>query len=220
MSDVPALSVALAALLGIAAALLARLLLAYVARRDPSEALAFLPPRGAALLWAAVLVAVLALLWGRPLTPASGVWAAWAAALAVIFTVDLRVRYILDVFTAPLAALAVLAAIFVGRPPLLLALIGAGVGLAIFALFFGVGLLVFGRPAIGFGDVKLAALLGLMVGGERILTAVFIGALLGGVISLALVATGRAKLGDAPAYGTYLALGGYAALLQLAGAWR
>lgn len=216
----PLLSTLVSLALGLAALVAARLLLAYVARRTPEEPGTSLPAPGAALLVAAVTAAVVVLLWSGSLTPLSVVRGCWTAALAVIFAVDLRVRYILDIFTAPLALLAVFASIALSQPKLADAVGGAAIGLALFALFYALGVLVFRQPALGLGDVKLAGLLGLMVGATHILTAVFIGVFLGGLISLALITLKRAKMGDAPAYGTYLALGGYAALLQTAGVWR
>jgi leader peptidase (prepilin peptidase) / N-methyltransferase len=223
VSTAPLVGILLGLGLAAGALVVTQLLLAFVGRREPAEAGAPLPLRGAAALVVAVVAAVLLLLWNRPLTAVAAAQAGWTAALAVIFAVDLRVRYILDVWTAPLALLALLAAALLPHPAypsLLTALGGGAIGFVLFAAFYGLGLLLFRQPALGLGDVKLAALLGLIVGTGNVLTAIFIGAFLGGLASLTLVALRRAKLGDAPAYGTYLALGGYAALLEAAGLWH
>jgi leader peptidase (prepilin peptidase)/N-methyltransferase len=207
------LVVPLTLVLATAAVVFSQALLAYVARRDPSEHAAYLPPVGAVLLGLATGAAVLALLLGRPMSLLTIAPAVWTAGLAVIFAVDLRVRYILDIFTAPLALLALAAAATLKHPALLSALGGALIGLVIFGAFYVLGWLLFRRAAIGLGDVKLAVLLGLMLGWEHVLTAVYVGAVAGGLASVLLVALRRVKLGDAPAYGTYMALGGYVALL-------
>ena len=223
MTTAPLLAIFAALALGLAALAAARLLLASVARRQPEERDATLPLPGGLMLVVIVTAATLLLLWNRPLDAVAAVQACWAAALAVIFAVDLRVRYILDLWTAPLGLLAVLAALWLPHPayPTLPSVLGGGViGLVLFAAFYGLGLLLFHQPALGLGDVKLAVLLGLMVGAERVLTAIFIGAMLGGLASLALVVLRRATLRDSPAYGTYLTLGGYAALLEAAGFWH
>ena len=214
-----ALHLALAVVLAAGAVFAARQLLAYVARRDTEEKGAFLPARGALLLVGVTFVAVIVVAWGQPLAPPALARAVWTAALAVIFVVDLRVRYILDVFTGPLAVLALVAAALWPHPTLGEAVGGGLIGLAVFSLFYGLGLLLFRRPAIGLGDVKLAALLGLMVGAPSIVNAIFIGAVVGGVASVLLILYQRIKLGDMPAYGTYMVLGGYAALLHAAGWW-
>lgn len=222
MSTAPLPGILVALAFALASLLSVRLLLGYVARREPDERTA-LPAVGAAVLFGAVLAATLVLLWHRPLTAVAVTQAGWAAAFAVTFMVDLRVRYILDIWTAPLALLAIVAAILLPHPayPALRDAVGGGlIGLAVFAAFYGLGLLLFRQPALGLGDVKLAVLLGLVVGAANILTAILIGAFLGGIVSVVLVALRRAKLGDAPAYGTYLALGGYAALLEAAGLWH
>ena len=83
------------------------------------------------MLVAAVAAAALLLFWNRPLTAVTAVQAIWAAALAVTFAVDLRVRYILDIWTAPLALLAMLAAIALPHPAYLSlrsALTGGAIG--------------------------------------------------------------------------------------------
>lgn len=223
MSTAPVIAACYALALGIAALLATRLLLAYVAHRDPEEPGASLPLAGNFALAAIVTAAALLLIWNRPFQIIPAVQAAWAAALAVIFTVDLRVRYILDLWTAPMALLAILAAITLPHPAYLslIAVLGGGaIGLVLFAAFYGLGLLLFRQPALGLGDVKLAVLLGLIVGADKVLTAIFIGALLGGIVSLILVVLRRANMRDAPAYGTYLTLGGYVALLEIAGLWH
>jgi leader peptidase (prepilin peptidase)/N-methyltransferase len=223
MSTAPVLAACYALALGLAALLATRLLLAYVAHREPEEPGASLSTAASLALAAVVTAAALLLLWNRPFDAIPAVQAAWAAALAVIFTVDLRVRYILDLWTAPLALLAIVAALTLPHPayPALIAVLGGGaIGLVLFAAFYGLGLLLFRQPALGLGDVKLAVLLGLVVGADKVLTAIFVGALLGGVVSLVLVVLRRANLRDAPAYGTYLTLGGYIVLLEIAGVWR
>jgi leader peptidase (prepilin peptidase)/N-methyltransferase len=223
MNTAPVLAACFALALGLAALLATRLLLAYVAHREPEEPGASLSPAASVALAAVVSAAALLLLWNRPFDAIPAVQAAWAAALAVIFTVDLRVRYILDLWTAPLALLAIVAALTLPHPayPAVIAVVGGGaIGLVLFAAFYGLGLLLFRQPALGLGDVKLAVLLGLVVWADKVLTAIFVGALLGGVVSLILVVLRRANMRDAPAYGTYLTLGGYFALLEIAGVWH
>lgn len=76
----------------------------------------------------------------------------------------------------------------VGRSVLFHHLVAAGVGLVGFELFSALGERLFGKPALGLGDAKLAALLGAWLGltglGLTVLLAVFGGALVGGVARL------------------------------------
>ncbi|MFN2518462.1 MAG: A24 family peptidase [Jatrophihabitantaceae bacterium] len=95
--------------------------------------------------------------------------------------------------------------------PLLRAIEGAA---AVFAVLF---LLAFASPrSFGFGDVKLGAILGLYLGWfgwTYVYFGIFAGFLLGSLVSLALLATRRASLKTALAFGPMLVVG---ALLVLA----
>lgn len=93
-----------------------------------------------------------------------------------------------------------------GRTPLnVLAggLIAAAVMLALYLLL----------PGFGFGDVKLAGLLGLVAGASNVLTALMLAVLASGVVAVLLLVTRRATLRTSIAYGPYLALGAFAAML-------
>jgi leader peptidase (prepilin peptidase)/N-methyltransferase len=67
------------------------------------------------------------------------------------------------------------------------ALVGACVGAGAIAIAGWVGEMVFKKEAMGFGDVTLMAMVGAHLGTGRTLLTVFIGALLGAVIFLAVV---------------------------------
>lgn len=85
------------------------------------------------------------------------------------------------------------------------ALLAAG---ALFAFFFA---LAFAYPAgMGFGDVKLAGLLGLVLGylsWSAVLVGAFAGFLLGAVIGLAVLASGRGNRKTALPFGPFLIVG-------------
>jgi len=59
--------------------------------------------------------------------------------------------------------------------------------------------------AMGFGDVKLAALLGVVLGWERLLVALFLAVLLGAVVGVAQRAMGGTRVVP---FGPFLAVGG------------
>jgi leader peptidase (prepilin peptidase)/N-methyltransferase len=74
------------------------------------------------------------------------------------------------------------------------------------------------RRGLGFGDVKLAGLLGLYLGfagWQEVWWGPCFAILLGGLWSLGLVGTGRAGLGSAVAFGPFLILGAGLALAVL-----
>ena len=64
------------------------------------------------------------------------------------------------------------------------------------------------RGGLGFGDVKLAAWLGLYLGPRALPVTLFAAAIAGGVMATALLATGRRGRRDVIPFGPFLALGG------------
>jgi leader peptidase (prepilin peptidase) / N-methyltransferase len=70
-------------------------------------------------------------------------------------------------------------------------------------------------PGFGFGDVKLAGLLGLVAGLSNTFPALAIGVLAGGLGSLFMLLFRRAGRKTAIAYGPYLALGAFAGMLMV-----
>jgi prepilin signal peptidase PulO-like enzyme (type II secretory pathway) len=82
-------------------------------------------------------------------------------------------------------------------------LLGIGVMLLLFLLL----------PGFGFGDVKLAGLLGLVAGLSAVLPALFLAALASAVAGVLLLVTRRVRLRGSIAYGPYLALAAFLVML-------
>jgi prepilin signal peptidase PulO-like enzyme (type II secretory pathway) len=72
---------------------------------------------------------------------------------------------------------------------------------------------IISRGGMAFGDVKLAALIGMMTGFPIILVALFIGVIGGGLVAGILLLTRRRGRKDPMPFGPFLCLGGIAALL-------
>ena len=106
--------------------------------------------------------------------------------LLVVLVIDLEHRLVLNVMTAPAAVLALRASFLPGRH----ARRGAGGGLVGFGGFLVIALL--GRGAMGMGDVKLAGVIGLMVGYPLVLLALFVGIILGGLAAAVMLITKHA----------------------------
>ena len=81
------------------------------------------------------------------------------------------------------------------------AAVGGGIGFAIFFL-----LAVISRGGMGWGDVKLAALIGLATGFPLLLVALEIAALLGGAVALTLLIAKKKKRREAIAFGPFLSI--------------
>lgn len=92
---------------------------------------------------------------------------------------------------------------FIGR-----AAIGGGIGLVIFFL-----IVIVSRGGMGWGDVKLAALIGLATGFPLIFIALLIGVVLGGVVAALLLVFKIKKRKEAIPFGPFLAIAAIATLL-------
>jgi leader peptidase (prepilin peptidase)/N-methyltransferase len=158
------------------------------------------------------LTGSLALTGLRPATLAL----AWSAAAGIVLaSVDLAVHRLPDRVTFPAyavctAALVADAAVLGSWGALVRALVAAA------AAFGGAALLAAASPeGLGFGDVKLLALLGLVLGwgGWGVLLAgIFLGLLAGALVSLVLLATRRAGWRTAVPFGPPLLAGAVVAL--------
>jgi leader peptidase (prepilin peptidase)/N-methyltransferase len=132
--------------------------------------------------------------------------------LVQVIFFDLEHRLILDRVIFPAMGLALAVSIF--NHPWWAGLatgIGAGV---LFALIALIGALIFKAEAMGFGDVKLAVFIGLLLGWPYTVTALFYGVFLAGVVSIGYVIWKRSLKGTI-AYGPYLAVGALILLFEM-----
>ena len=143
--------------------------------------------------------------------------------LVQVIFFDFEHHLILDRVMFPAMGAALLLAI-VGKPwwpggeafgrPWLDALV-VGVAMALVFLFLAwLGGVIFRAEALGFGDVKLALFMGLLLGWPYTFTAVFYGVILAAVGAIAFIVTHRSMKGTI-AYGPYLAVGALLVLLLL-----
>jgi leader peptidase (prepilin peptidase)/N-methyltransferase len=89
-------------------------------------------------------------------------------------------------------------------------LIGGAVGFAILGLVGWLGGIIMKQDAMGGGDIKMMAMVGVFVGWTGVLLTIFLGALIGTVVFLPLALIGRKKLVP---FGIFLALGAGVAYL-------
>ena len=156
------------------------------------------------------------LLVGQPWTLLQPVfWLLTGMLLLVVFVADWRFGLIPDSANFSLFVLAL---------GYRLALTGSGLmesadlvkaiicGLVLMAFFYGLWFFTKGR-GFGFGDVKLAPSLGLLLGWPKTIVAVFLAFVLGAVVAVVLIALGKKKLGQTIPFGPFLVLGTFAALL-------
>ena len=165
------------------------------------------PPAATSLLFAAF-----AARYG--LSPVLLIRSLWAALLVQVIFFDLEHHLILDRVLVPAAVAALLLSFVVPQPGWLQAILtGVGTGL-VFLSIAAVGSFVFKAEAMGLGDVKFSALMGLMLGFPAILSAVFSGVILAGLVAVVLVVLRLRTMRDSIAYGPFLAMGALLALFR------
>lgn len=137
----------------------------------------------------------------------------YGAIFALILVTDLERRLILNVVTYPAMALGFAASFFVPGVTWWSALLGGAIGLAFFLLAAVVGNTLFGSGAMGGGDVKLAAFVGLITGFPLVIVAIVLTILIGAAVSLVLVIFRLRSLDDYVPYGPFLVAGAMITLL-------
>lgn len=167
----------------------------------------------------AIVFAVYALV--IPYWPLLVVRSVFALVLVQVIFFDFEHRLILDRVMFPSMALALL----VSLSPLIgsnLRLwqqqwwVGPAMGLGAGLLFLVLALAgsaLFKAEALGFGDVKLALFMGLLLGWPYTFTAIFYGVFLAGLVSIGVILWRRSLKGTI-AYGPYLAAGALILLLS------
>ena len=162
------------------------------------------------LFWVELATALIfALLsWHYGLSPALGIMAFYACLFIIIFVIDLEQGLILNKVVYPGMVVAFLLALYpwpwltqsIGMRVAYAAL-GGGIGFALFLL-----IAIVSRGGMGWGDVKLAALIGLATGFPLVFLAIIMGAILGGIVAVALVIAKRRKRRETIPFGPFLAL--------------
>ncbi len=146
--------------------------------------------------------------------PLKLVLASFFTSVLLLMTItDLEHRLIPDRGMLPSILIAALASpLWFGRG-WYLALVGGAIGYGFFWLAVQLGDRLLGRGAMGWGDVKLAAFVGLITGFPGIITALVITIIAGGVISLILLVTRVVNLKSGIPYGPFICLGGFITML-------
>jgi leader peptidase (prepilin peptidase)/N-methyltransferase len=156
--------------------------------------------------------------WRYGLTAQFGVTAFWCCVFLVIIFIDWENQLILNKITYPAVVIALIfLAIHTYVPdanllPLQSTLLNGVIsGAALFVFFL---LFVLIRPgAMGMGDAKLVALIGLVSGFPLVVFSMLIGVVLGGIVAIILLATKIKGRKDVIPYGTFLAIGPIIALI-------
>jgi leader peptidase (prepilin peptidase)/N-methyltransferase len=145
--------------------------------------------------------------------------AVYVCILALVFAIDLEHRLILDITIFPAIAGLVLGALLFDHKALAAMLFGVLIWGALFALLYGLGWLIYRQEALGFGDVKLALLLGLVVGYPAAIDALVFAAVSGAAVSVLLLGLGTATRRTFIPFGVFMVAGAALSLLVVSPYW-
>jgi leader peptidase (prepilin peptidase)/N-methyltransferase len=130
----------------------------------------------------------------------------FSCALIVLFAIDLEHQILPNVITLPGIVVGLAFSLFLPPGPwsaIVGILIGGGV---LWAIATGWELLR-GVEAMGFGDVKMLAMIGAFLGWKLTLLTFVLSTMAGGLMGAGLLLAGRGKMSTALPFGTFLALG-------------
>lgn len=140
-------------------------------------------------------------------------FALYTIVFMLIFVTDIERHLILNVVTLPAMALAIVGSFFTGHVSWKGALLGGVAGYVILMAIVLLGHWLVGPGAMGGGDVKLAAFIGLVTGFPMVLVALLLAILIGGMVSLLLLLTRLRSFRDPIPYGPFLIVGGWATMV-------
>lgn len=139
-----------------------------------------------------------------------------SALLLAIFFSDLKYRIIPDQLLVFLVAVTMMAEIIFTRSTLPYFLLGSFIFFAV--LFF---LLVMTKGAgMGFGDVKFAVFIGLILGWPYIIVAFYLAFLTGALLSIILLVSGRKKMKSTIPFGPFLCISAFITLFYGRTLWE
>ena len=142
-----------------------------------------------------------------PLELRAVLFALYTVFFVVLAVIDLRHRIVPDRLVLPALLVAPITSLLWGHSPLSVAL-GGAIHVGTFAVSAAVM-----RGAIGMGDVKLAAVLGMVTGFPGVFVSMLAGAVLSGLVSAGLVLTRVKTLRDFIPFAPFMLAGALAALL-------
>ena len=131
----------------------------------------------------------------------------FGCALIVLFAIDLEHYILPNVITLPGIAVGLLLSAIGGEPGWLSSLIGIVAGGGFLWLMIEAWYLVKKVEGMGFGDVKMMAMIGAFLGWQLTFVTLVMASLAGSLLGLGLIATGRGEMSTKLPFGTFLALG-------------
>jgi leader peptidase (prepilin peptidase)/N-methyltransferase len=133
--------------------------------------------------------------------------------LIALAMIDLETQLLPDSLTLPLLWLGLLLSLAGTFTEPASAILGAASGYLLLWLVYQAFRLTTGKEGMGRGDFKLLALFGAWLGWQAVPQVILLSSLPGALVGLALIASGRARVGEPIPYGPFLAIAGWVSLL-------
>lgn len=146
------------------------------------------------------------------LTPLLFVRLAFACALIVLFAIDLEHQILPNVITLPGIVVGFVCS-FVVPPGPLMSLAGIALGGGLLWAIAEAWYRLRKVEAMGFGDVKMLAMVGACLGAKMVILTFVLSSLIGGLVGVVLVGTRRADMATKVPFGTMLAFAALVASL-------
>ena len=129
----------------------------------------------------------------------------FACAMVVLFAIDLEHQILPNAITLPGVVIGLLFSVLLPPPDLVSALIGAAVGGGVLFVIGEAWYRLRNIEAMGFGDVKMLAMVGAFLGWKLVVLTFVLSSFLGGIAGVVLIASRRGGLASKVPFGTFLA---------------
>ena len=133
-------------------------------------------------------------------------------ALIALTLIDLKKQLLPDDITLPLLWAGILLSLFNVFTDLTSSVIGAMAGYMILWSIYQLFKLLTKKEGMGFGDFKLLAALGAWVGYDYLPQIILVSSVVGSIIGISMLVTGKTKQQQPIPFGRYLAIAGWIAL--------
>ena len=130
---------------------------------------------------------------------------AFGCAMVVLFSIDLEHQILPDVITLPGIVIGLAVSAFL-PPGLTSAFLGALVGGGVLFVIGEAWYRLRGIEAMGFGDVKMLAMIGALLGLKLVILTFVVSSFIGGIVGAILIVTRRGSLASKVPFGTFIAI--------------
>jgi leader peptidase (prepilin peptidase)/N-methyltransferase len=141
------------------------------------------------------------------------VFALLATALLIVSCIDLAHTIIPDAITLPGIVVGMCTSLWLTPVGVRNAVLGVVLGGGLFLLMAVLSVVILKREGMGGGDIKLIAMLGAFLGWHAVLVTIFLAAVLGACVGLALILLRRKGRKEPLPFGPFLALGALLAMV-------